>query len=50
MKTTKVTSLPMQSAAFNREGSGYAVTGQTFNFWSPCGKHDNHEAFEGWDG
>lgn len=50
MKTTNVTTLPMQTVAISREGSSYAVSGQTFNIWSPCGKHNKHEAFEGWDG
>ena len=48
MKAKQLTTLPMQSAAFNREGSGYAIN------WSPCGftsvQHkDKYEAFEGWD-
>ena len=54
MKTNKVTTLPMQLAAIqNREGSGYAITSQSFKNWSPCGTNshvDKHEAFEGWDG
>jgi hypothetical protein len=48
MKTNKVTTLPMQTAAINREGSGYAITSQSFKNWSPCDEH-KHEAFEGWD-
>ena len=53
MKTTKVTTLPTQSIAMNREGSGYAITSQSFKNWSPCGsavEHDHIKAFEGWDG
>jgi hypothetical protein len=56
MKTNKVTTLPMQPAAINREGSGYAITSQSFKNWSPCGtgfengSHvDKLKAFEGWD-
>ena len=51
MKTTKVTTLPMQTYAINREGSGYAATSQSNKTWSPCGfTHvDKIKAFEGWD-
>jgi hypothetical protein len=56
MKTNKVTTLPMQPAAINREGSGYAITSQSFKNWSPCGTSfengshvDKLKAFEGWD-
>lgn len=49
MKTNKSTQPMIQTSAFNREGSGYAVTGLSFKNWSPCDEH-KYEAFEGWDG
>ncbi len=56
MKTTKVTTLPMQTVAISREGSGYAATAQSYKNWSPCGFNSSQEthmdklkAFEGWD-
>ena len=48
MKTNKLNPQQMNSIAFSREGSGYAIN------WTPCGftSYDHKgkfKAFEGWD-